>query len=258
MSVSSRLLSEIFSLKKREMVSLIGSGGKTTLLYLLAGELARRGWKAILTTTTHLKKPDGEDLPLILEEDEETLLGRVRETLQEFPSVLAARSCSPEGKLDGLGGDVIDKLLNLAETDVVLVEADGARMKSLKAYAPHEPVIPSATTQILVVIGIDCVGQPLSEECVHRPALAAEALGVREGELITPESVVHLITSPGGYLERAKPGRVTVILNKVDGFPELQWALEVSRGIAPDPRVSQVVLRGDYLSGGLWDLGKGA
>ncbi|MFH0801826.1 MAG: selenium cofactor biosynthesis protein YqeC [bacterium] len=258
MPLRSRLLSEIFGIEKKEIISITGSGGKTTLLFLLAGELARRGFKAILTTTTHLKKPDVEDLPLIIDEDEETLLGQVRETLHKFPSVLAARSCSPEGKLDGLSGDFIGKLLNLAETDVVLVEADGARMKSLKGYAPHEPVIPSATTQILVVVGLDCVGRPLSEEYVHRPALAAKVLGLQEGELITPESVVHLITSPGGYLERAQPGRVTVILNKVDGFPELQWALEVSHGIAPDPRVTRVVLRGDYLSGGIWDLGKGA
>jgi len=258
MSVRSRPLSEILGIEKNEIISITGSGGKTTLLYLLAGELAHLGFKAILTTTTHLKKPDAEDLPLIIDENEESLLRRVRETLKEFPCVLAARSCSPEGKLDGFGGDFIGKLLNLAETDVVLVEADGARMKSLKGYAPHEPVIPSATTQILVVVGLDCVGRPLSEECVHRSALAAEAFGIREGEIITPESLVHLITGSGGYLDRAQPGRVTMILNKVDGSPELQWALEVSHGIAPDSRVSQVVLRGDYLSGGIWDLGKGA
>lgn len=258
MSVHSRLLSEVLGLKKKEVVSVTGSGGKTTLLYLLAGELARRGWKAILTTTTHLKRPDGENFSIILGEDQEILLKCVREALQGSSFVLAARNCSPGGKLNGLQMGVIGGLLDLEEVDAVLVEADGARMKSLKGYAPHEPVIPPATTRILVVVGLDCVGRPLSEECVHRPAVAAKMLGVGEGEIITPESVVRLIISPGGYLERAHPGKVTVILNKVDGFMELQWALEVSQGIAPDPRVSQVVLRGDYLSGGIWDLGKGA
>ena len=40
------------------MTAVIGSGGKTSLLYHLAGELMRKGNKVVLTTTTHIRKPE--------------------------------------------------------------------------------------------------------------------------------------------------------------------------------------------------------
>jgi molybdenum cofactor cytidylyltransferase len=256
MPARSRLLSEILGIEKREITSIMGSGGKTTLLYLIAGELGRRGWKLVLTTTTHLGMP--EAVPTVIEEDEDRLFKRVRETLKGSPFVLAARSSSPGGKLNGIEAGSVAGFLDLEEVDAVLVEADGARMKPLKGHAPHEPVIPPSSSRILVVAGLDCVGRPLSEEHVHRPEIAADLLGMKMGEIIAPESVARLIVDPGGYLERAVPGKVAVVLNKVDGFMELQWAMEISQRIVSDPRISQVVLRGEYLSGGIWDLGKGA
>ena len=42
----------------RGVTAIIGSGGKTTLLYLLARELSHTG-SVIVTTTTHIFPPDG-------------------------------------------------------------------------------------------------------------------------------------------------------------------------------------------------------
>ncbi len=50
-------LEEAFSLKKREVISLVGGGGKTSLFFALGKELSSRGKGIILTTTTKIWEP---------------------------------------------------------------------------------------------------------------------------------------------------------------------------------------------------------
>ena len=56
-------------------------------------------------------------------------------------------------KFQGLSPERVDDLRG--EADLVLVEADGARGRSLKVPADHEPVLPASTTLLLVVAAID-------------------------------------------------------------------------------------------------------
>ena len=51
------LLGEALDLRRGEMISLIGAGGKTTTMFRLAKELREEGRKVLLTTTTQISKP---------------------------------------------------------------------------------------------------------------------------------------------------------------------------------------------------------
>lgn len=42
---------------RERIVSIVGAGGKTTLMYALAGEYARRGLRVGAGTTTHILRP---------------------------------------------------------------------------------------------------------------------------------------------------------------------------------------------------------
>ena len=46
-----------FLAEKGHIVSLVGGGGKTTLLYAMADHCARKGWQVLVTTTTHIRQP---------------------------------------------------------------------------------------------------------------------------------------------------------------------------------------------------------
>ena len=55
------MLSEVqfpFLAEKGHVVSLVGGGGKTTLLYQLSAHCARKGWRVLAATTTHIRQPD--------------------------------------------------------------------------------------------------------------------------------------------------------------------------------------------------------
>ena len=44
--------------EKGHVVSLVGGGGKTTLLYAMAQCCAAKGWRVLVSTTTHIQRPE--------------------------------------------------------------------------------------------------------------------------------------------------------------------------------------------------------
>ena len=47
-----------FLAEKGHVVSLVGGGGKTTLLYAMASHCAQKGWRVLVSTTTHILRPE--------------------------------------------------------------------------------------------------------------------------------------------------------------------------------------------------------
>ena len=56
-------LIESLDLRAREVISLVGAGGKTTLMFRLAKELVLTGEKVVTTTTTKILEPSSEETP---------------------------------------------------------------------------------------------------------------------------------------------------------------------------------------------------
>lgn len=48
-----------FLMEKGHIVSLVGGGGKTTLMYAMAAHCVRKNWHVLVTTTTHIMRPPG-------------------------------------------------------------------------------------------------------------------------------------------------------------------------------------------------------
>ena len=46
-----------FLAEKGHVLSLVGGGGKTTLLYAFARHCAAKGWRVLVSTTTHIRQP---------------------------------------------------------------------------------------------------------------------------------------------------------------------------------------------------------
>lgn len=160
---------------EKGVTAIIGSGGKTTLLRTLSGELPGR---VLLCTSTHFQ--GYADLPTVTDPTAADL----RKALAAHPIVCAAGR-SPTGKLVDCGLPY-ETLADLA--DFVLVEADGSRQQPLKAHALHEPVIPSCTRQVICVVGLSGLHRPVSE-VVHRPELFCSLASCTEADEATPERV---------------------------------------------------------------------
>nr|WP_326184644.1 selenium cofactor biosynthesis protein YqeC [uncultured Oscillibacter sp.] len=157
------------------VTAVIGGGGKTTLLRTLGEELSA-AHSVLLCTTTKILPFSG--LPCARGLDELEALGRDHRLL------CAGRDVPGTGKLTALDAP----MERLAERfDYVLVEADGAARRPMKAHAPHEPVIPAMANQVICVVGASGFGQSVSQ-AAHRPELYARLAGVPVDAPLTPET----------------------------------------------------------------------
>ena len=78
--------------------------------------------------------------------------------------------------------------------DVLLVEADGSRQKSVKVPAEHEPVLFPASDLVIGVLGMNSVGQRILE-AAHRPEDVAAFLNTSVEHRITEEDLEKIAES---------------------------------------------------------------
>jgi probable selenium-dependent hydroxylase accessory protein YqeC len=154
-----------------QLIAFVGAGGKTTAMAKLGRELAT-SMRVLLSTTTKLGvgQETVADSHMIVKNtsDLDTLMA-------EFGSstlILLTGPKTEDGKKwVGLSQDFLENL-RMAISDqpmAILVEADGARQRSIKVPADHEPVIPVNADMVLVIVGLDALDQPMDANIVHRP-----------------------------------------------------------------------------------------
>ena len=85
--------------------------------------------------------------------------------------------------------------------DIVIVEADGARHRMIKAPAEYEPVIPLQTNVALLMMSAEAINQLLSAEIAHRPEQVARVTGISQGDVLSPAVIAKLMTSEQGALK---------------------------------------------------------
>jgi probable selenium-dependent hydroxylase accessory protein YqeC len=207
------LLSDLIDLPTSPLVAIIGAGGKTTTMYTLARELAQRGKRVITTTTTQIFYPQpGETDKLIIASDTHDLLNSIEEAWQQNQRVTIAGSVLRTEKLAGLDPEQPHVLLVKSGADAVIVEADGARHRMIKAPAEYEPVIPLQTNVALLMMSAEAINQPLSESIAHRPEFVAKVTGINVGDIMSPAVVARLMTSEQGALKHIPESATAYLL----------------------------------------------
>ncbi len=208
-------------------IFLIGGGGKTTLMFTLARQLCRKGPTVVTTTSTKILRPSPHDSPaVVVDQDMPQMIARLRKRLHDTAHVTAARApLDEENKLCGFSANELDQLHDARVADYLLIEADGAAGRSLKAHNEYEPVVSHRADLVIAVIGIDCLGKPLTDEHVHRARRLGELLGREPRTCITADDVAGIFFHPRGYLKEVGPQtEVTVFLSKVESSADRENA----------------------------------
>jgi molybdenum cofactor cytidylyltransferase len=226
-------LTEALSLGPRELVATVGGGGKTSLVRILARESSDRGARTVVTTTTAMYLRDLETLgPVLLSSELSALSDRLDGVLAEESSVGVARESDDEGKVVGLPPEWVDILWSTVGPDYLLVEADGSRGMSLKAFGAREPQVPAAATVVVQVAGLDVLGAPLAEPYVHRADLLATALGVPPGTEVTARIFLEALRVQLRVLQERWPApRTITLLNKAEQLQAREIGAEVAIGL---------------------------
>ena len=238
-------LIEQFGLTGRGMISIIGAGGKTSLMFRLAKDLTGFGKQVLTTTTTKIFMPRRKDSPeIIFAASMEALLGKVKNYLAHYSHLSAGSRYDPNlKKVIGLPPEMIDQLWQTNLLDWIIVEADGAKRKPLKATGPHEPVVPSHTTHLVLVAGLDAVGLPLNDDHVHRAQLFSRKTGLALGEIVDEQSMATLIAieikKAGASIQ---PEKSLVVLNKADTEDKIASGRRIEKMLIPQKTVDEVIV----------------
>ncbi|MBK8796749.1 MAG: putative selenium-dependent hydroxylase accessory protein YqeC [Anaerolineales bacterium] len=160
-----------------DVVSMVGGGGKSSTAFRLAAEVAALGKRAVIAPSTRIAAFQTAWAPAFVEvsgaeipwDELERQLARYQYCLLGGPVVGDRRLGLEAAQIDALARRAAE--LQIA---VITVEADGSKMRPVKAPADHEPVLPDATTHLAPVAGLNAIGVALdARRCIARSWCAA-------------------------------------------------------------------------------------
>lgn len=214
-------------------IALVGAGGKTSLMFKLAKNMLERGQTVISTTSTKIypPSPNQSQCLLLLGDDFLTGLKQITSKLQHHRHItLGLKIDSITGKVLGLKPEQISSLLSLA--DHVIVEADGASGRPIKAPNESEPVVPDFVDLVIPIIGLDSVFLPATKENVFRLEEFLHITNLDPGIKITPFEIELLFDHPNGGLRNIpETAKITIFLNKLDMIKDPEIVCELAQRI---------------------------
>jgi len=247
-----------FSLSSGDVVSVVGAGGKTSLIYSLADELVSDSATVLVTTTTKMAFPDRRSEAVIIAEESSASVNLITQKVMQRGFAIAARARSGY-KIIGYSPSFIAQLATSSPDMTLLVECDGARGKSLKGPKKGEPPVPDCANLYVVVVGGDCLGEGIDSELVFNPRDVAH-IACSTPECTIDASVIHnVILNRHSYLgSKPDSARMCVFLSKIewcgkeeDGklrrVPKDEHALRIGLTLASSPSIERVVI-GDISS----------
>ena len=229
------LLSELtrfLTTSREKTVAIVGAGGKTSLMQYLAQNLSGT---VVCTTCTKLAASEASlfDKHIVWENEE------LPEIIRNSDSILVTRlPIRDDGnlKLSGLSEKQLVILKEHCDQQLVplIVEADGAKRRPLKAPAAWEPVIPFFTDLLLVVVGLRALMKPLDEEILFRSKIFSELTGLAMGELIDMEAILRFLKHPLGGLKGVPDGAKRFVVFNLAGCSEMidqEWIAKELSGV---------------------------
>ena len=208
-------LTEFLQVKKHDVISFAGAGGKTTTIFALAQELKDTAdYKILITTTTKMMR----EKEAITVEDE----AFIKEQLQTKRLVMAGTDLGR--KMGCFAMDFLQRIILLS--DITLIEADGAQRRPFKMPRSYEPVYLPCTTKIVYLAGMTALGQKIED--LSRSDIMADFLHKQPAEKLTAEDMVKILQSEQGAKKDVQHRDFYVILNQADDEKNLRSAVQIA------------------------------
>ena len=209
--------------KTTPAIALFGAGGKTSLLYQFGKDLSIQNKKILLTSivkagpSPHFKiqfTHPNRSIHILLEKNNPLYIMKNKVRQDKY-----------------IGFDSDELIPWLGDVNICLFEADGARDLPLKAHHQYDPILPSYTTQVIIMVGADVINTTLNDGKVHRPDLFKSKWNIQNETKIDVALIAKVVTSKKGYLSKIDDSiGKTYFINKADAYP--QNALKLAESIA--------------------------
>lgn len=229
-------------------ISIVGAGGKTSLMKRLRDELVSQGLKVIITTSTHIMYDDPEAFVRLGDvrgpgtgakdrtgsglhgnksgSTDASVSEKICEMTERLGYAVAGcisdDACPGISKVSSPGAEMFDRLGDLC--DVLLIEADGARGTQVKVPAEWEPVIAPRSDMVISLAGAGSIGKTIAD-AAYRPEDFSRFVGKSADDIIDGNDIIRIASSENGLRKSAGDREYRFYLNAVDAMADPAEAL---------------------------------
>ncbi|MBP1925771.1 putative selenium-dependent hydroxylase accessory protein YqeC [Sedimentibacter acidaminivorans] len=222
--MKSKKISEIFNIKKGDIISIVGSGGKTTLMFELAKELKTQ-YKVLVTTSTKIYEPSCNNFDYLYTNIEQYTKSKYSHKQEENSVTVISKDIDlSKNKLIGINDECFDLVIN--DFDIVLVESDGSRNLPLKGWKEHEPSILLKTNKTVGVIPIDMMNKKINKEYIYGFEEFTKIVG--DTDCLDKQAIGKICSSELGIFKNSR-GKLYLYINKTDDKKFIEDSLNLSK-----------------------------
>lgn len=212
---------DLFNIEKGSIISIVGSGGKTTLLFFLAAEL-RRNYYVLVTTSAKILKPSVDQYDFLFTNVESFTNSNL--TNKNNITVISKSINEWNNKLIGIDDEDLEKLINYF--DVILIEADGSNKLPLKGWKNHEPPVLKKSNKTIGVIPVSVLGRNIDNSFIYGyeefKKLAGNATHVNE------ETIKNICISKNGIFKNST-GEKYLFINQADTKYDVDKSVKLAK-----------------------------
>ena len=233
--------SPLLGLADSQIITLIGGGGKTSLMNTLGKEFASHGYPTLLTTTTHIMKPDFLSDESYIENEDLGQLANIFTNLKKNTLPLAAlgipeKVVNSNVKWRSPSSDFCKKIAEFSKKFStknpykflkILCEGDGSKRLPIKLPKDGEPVFFPKTDTVIGVIGLSCLGKPIKETLFRYELLPNLTSldnyfikSLQSADIVTTDFLYRLCLSEKGLRKNITSQKFCIIFNQADILDE--------------------------------------
>ena len=234
-------LSPLLGLADSQIITFIGGGGKTSLMNTLGKEFASHGYPTLLTTTTHIMKPDFLSDESYIENEDLGQLANIFTNLKKNTLPLAAlgipeKVVNSNIKWRSPSSDFCEKIAEFSKKFStknpykflkILCEGDGSKRLPIKLPKDGEPVFFPKTDTVIGVIGLSCLGKPIKETLFRYELLPNLTSldnyfikSLQSADIVTTDFLYRLCLSEKGLRKNITYQKFCIIFNQADILDE--------------------------------------
>ena len=230
-------LSSLLGLTDSHILTFIGGGGKTSLMNTLGIEFAKQRIPTLLTTTTHIMKPEFLPSKACIEEENLEQITSFFTNLEEDILPLAALGIPEKtiyNKVKWKSPSInFMKKLSLFSRKYsnislrILCEGDGSKRLPIKLPKDGEPVFFPKTDTVIGVIGLSCLGKPIKETLFRYELLPNLTSldnyfikSLQSADIVTTDFLYRLCLSEKGLRKNITSQKFCIIFNQADILDE--------------------------------------
>lgn len=236
-------MNDLINIKDKDVISIVGSGGKTSLMYYLSKNIL--GKKILVSTTTKIKIPTIKFYDYIaFDKDKAKYL---KENNSKGIYILANKIS--EDKLGSFELEYLEDLTNNFEN--VILEADGSKEKLIKAWNEEEPVILKNTTKTIGVLNLDILGKEINDKNVHRLERFIKMTNFSLNEEIDEQCLIKIIIDENGLFKNAM-GEKILFINGAESLDKINSAIFIAKSLIDMNYKLDYIVIGSISEGKFW------